>query len=31
LCCKVQSGLMDFNPAERHSLAQIITLLGWGL
>jgi serine/threonine protein kinase len=28
LCCKVQSGLMDFNPAERHSLAQIITLLG---
>jgi serine/threonine protein kinase len=27
LCCKVLSGLMDFNPAERHSLAQTINLL----
>jgi serine/threonine protein kinase len=26
-CCQVLSGLMDFDPAKRHSLAKIITLL----
>lgn len=27
LCCQVLSGLMDFNPAKRHSLIKITTLL----